>query len=195
MAAFANRYRWPEAKPEVPPITERNPLSQGIQEILSRCISRATGIVVDLGSGLGSSTRFVSDLAPQANIIAIDYWDGRPEARTDSAPAEALSRPFETFLSECWGYRTQVVALKAEWAEGLRRITQGGLLPDLINFSAKRGGARIHDELVSAIKLFPGVEVVGDGWDDARVRAAVETVAHDWRIQLETNGAGWRLHR
>ena len=191
IAAFASRYRWPEVKPDVPPFMERNPLPQGIQEILSRSVSHATRVVVDLGPGLGSSTRFVANLAPDASIIAVDSWDESAERQAGTETCQS----FEAFLSECWGYRTQIIPVRADWGEGLRGIAQSGLKPDLIWLGTKRRADRLYDELGSAINLFPGIEVIGDGWDEDRVQRAVATVARDKGIQLETHGTGWRLHR
>jgi hypothetical protein len=188
MAAFASRYRWPDVKPRIPLISERNPISEGMQEVISRCVSHGTRLVANLGPGVGSSTRFIADLAPSASIIAIDTWDGN--GKQQSGPALLL--PFETFLSECWGYRDQIVPLKADWAEGLREIAQSGLKPELICVGQMQRADRFHEDLCSVINIFPGVTVVGDGWDQETVRKHVVLLARDKGIELETNGTCWR---
>jgi len=191
IAAFASRNRWPNAKPNIPPLSDRNSLSQGMQEILSRCVLHRTRLVVHLGPGLGSSTRFVADLAPGASIIAVDRWEENVERQAGAA----LFQSFEAFLSECWGYRTQIIPVKADWGEGLRGIAQSGLKPDLIWLGAEQRADHLQEELCSATMMFPGVAVVGDGWDEDRVRKSVALAASNQGLQLETNATSWRLYR
>jgi hypothetical protein len=43
--------------------------------VLAELLSSQTRCVLELGSWLGSSTRFIADHAPNAVIICVDLWD------------------------------------------------------------------------------------------------------------------------
>jgi hypothetical protein len=130
---FAAQYAWPPTKPDVRPFPQRNGLCRGAQEALARSVSQTTKLIVEVGSWTGRSTRFLAGLAPQATVIAIDHWQGRSQQRADPELAEFLPQLHETFLSECWNHRNQIIPVKADLVEGLQQVADAGLQADLVD--------------------------------------------------------------
>lgn len=192
---FASEYPWPERKPEPPPFPLRNWLFPGTQEVLSQCVNRATRLIVEVGSWTGRSTRFLAGLAPRATIVAIDHWLGSPEHADDPELAPALPHLYETFLSECWNYRDQIIPVRLKSTEGMQRVAEAGLEPDVVYIDADHRYESVVEDLSAALDLFPRAEIVGDdfNWDD--VRRAVQDVAKERGLQLRNAGPGWRIVR
>src|SRR4051794_24358739 len=72
---------WPATKPDARAMEAGPPgwLEDGPREMLAASLGEATRVVVELGSWLGLSTRFIADRAPKACVIAVDHWEGSPE--------------------------------------------------------------------------------------------------------------------
>lgn len=190
---FASQYAWPTKKPDVRPFPQRDWLFPGTQEALARSVSQTTKLIVELGSWTGRSTRFLAGLAPQAMVVAIDHWNGSPEHEGDPELAEFLPQLHETFLSECWDYRDQIIPVRAESAEGLQRVAESGLQADLVYIDADHRYDSVVKDLTTALDLFPQAIIVGDdlNWDD--VRKAVEEVTSERSLTYEAFGTGWRI--
>ena len=65
LKAFRRAHPWPEQKPAVPPREKEGWLFPSTQEMLARFLSNRTRLVVELGSWLGLSTRFIASRAPR----------------------------------------------------------------------------------------------------------------------------------
>jgi len=189
LANFASQYAWPLQRPDVPPFPSREGQPPG--ELLGGCLSQATKLVVEVGAWTGHTTRFLARLAPQATIIAIDPWEGRPQRQEDPDPVP--SQLYETFLSECWDYRGQIVPVKSSTDEGLQRVAEDGLEADLVYLSGRENADAVYRDLSAALELFPKAVIAGDGFDKDEVREALETVAREHRVKYETIASGWRI--
>src|SRR5690606_40474206 len=64
--------------------------------LLSRFLSPQSVLVVELGSWLGKSTRFLLRQAPHATVVAIDHWKGSAEHQRRHR--HRLISLYETFL-------------------------------------------------------------------------------------------------
>lgn len=192
---FAAQYAWPPKKPDVRPFPQRNWLFPGTQEALARSVSQTTKLIVEVGLWTGRSTRFLAGLAPQATVIAIDHWQGNERQKADPELAEFLPQLHETFLSECWNYRDQIIPVKADSVEGLQRVAESGLQADLVYIDADHSYESVLKDVSTALDLFPRAILVGDDLDWEGVRKAVETVAAERGIAFEEFGTGWRMLR
>src|SRR5690606_8146862 len=137
----------------------RNWLFPGTQEVLSQCVNRATRLIVEVGSWTGRSTRFLAGLAPRATIVAIDHWLGSPEHADDPELAPALPHLYETFLSECWNYRDQIIPVRLKSTEGMQRVAEAGLEPDVVYIDADHRYESVVEDLSAALDLFPRAEI------------------------------------
>ena len=91
-------YPWPEQKPQVSHTSPQSGwLEDGARELLEQELTSEHRIVVELGSWLGLSTRFIADHAPGAIVIAIDHWEGSPEHHQHEQWRELLPTLYETF--------------------------------------------------------------------------------------------------
>lgn len=192
---FTQAYPWPSSRPDVPAPPERNWLFPAVRRVMSDTVPRDATLVVEVGSWLGRSTRFLADLAPRARIVAIDHWVGSPEHQTDAELAPLLPRLYETFLSECWDYRERIVPVRKKSIEGLRLVAEAGLNPDVIYIDGDHSYAAVHDDLVTALGLFPRSAILGDDWDWPGVKQAVEEIVQEKHLKLEVFETGWRIRR
>ena len=195
LTEFAQRHAWPSEKPQVSPFPERDWLASGTQAILSDTVPPSARLIVEVGSWVGRSTRYLANLAPRANIIAIDHWQGSPEHKADAELSPFLPRLYETFLSECWEYRRQIIPLKADSAEGLRAVAEAGLQPDLVYIDGDHSFESVVGDVQTALDLFPSATIVGDDWDWDGVRTAVQSVVKERGLKHESHGTGWKIVR
>ena len=192
---FAAQYAWPPTKPDVRPFPQRNGVCRGAQEALARSVSQATKLILQVGSWTGRSTRFLAGLAPQATVITIDHWQGRSQQRADPELAEFLPQLHETFLSECWNYRHQIIPVKADLVEGLQHVADAGLQADLVWIHADDDDESVQTHLSTALDLFPRAILVGENLDCERIQRAVETVTRQRGIGYEAFDTAWRILR
>jgi hypothetical protein len=193
LANFAADYPWPAQRPDVPPPPDRNWLFPDTRKVLADTVSPDSRFIVEVGSWLGRSTRYIADLAPKARIAAIDHWVGSPEHTHDPELVPLLPRLYETFLSESWDYRDRVIPVKAKSVEGLKKVADAGLTPDLIFIDADHSYEAVRADVTMALQLFPKTPLVGDDWDWPGVRQAVEELARERTLKLEVRGVGWRI--
>jgi hypothetical protein len=177
----------------VPP--DRNWLFPAAREVLAQSLSAETRLVVELGSWTGRSTRYIADLAPRAKVVAIDHWEGSAEHAQDPELAAFLPRLYETFLSECWDYRERIIPVRAKSVEGLRRVRDAGLRPDLVYIDADHRYDGVVADLTGALEAFPEAAIIGDDWDWESVRSAVEAVARERGLEVQPQGSAWRVVR
>jgi hypothetical protein len=193
LANFAMQYAWPAQKPEVPPFPHRDELASDTCEFLTRCVPPTTRLIVEVGSWMGQVTRYFASLAPQATIVSVDSWEGRPEHRGDSSLAPFLPRLHETFLSECWNARAQIIPVKAKPIDGLQRIAEAGLTAEIVYVNPDRSYDDTVRDLSASLDLFPNATLLGSGLDQESVRKAVETVVRERHLECDTHGSNWRI--
>ncbi len=165
-------YPWPEDRPNVPAREREGWLFPSTQEMLARFLSSDTKLVVELGSWLGLSTRFIAGRAPRATVIAIDHWKGSPEHERDPALRDLLPVLYETFLANCWNERARIVPIRTGTIEGLQRVAGFGLVPDVIYVDADHAYEAVAADLAAIERLFPSAIIVGDDWNWEGVRRA-----------------------
>lgn len=186
---------WPDTAPDdAAPGQEQGWLGAGSEVMLSRSLSPKTKLVVELGSWLGLSTRFIADHAPRATVVCVDHWQGSPEHQSQERFQRLLPRLFETFQARCWNYRERIVPLRTSSLDGLQRVAEAGLDPDLVYIDAEHTYEAVSAELRLARKLFPHALLCGDDYDWTGVRQAVGEFAAQAGLVVDRNGTrGWRL--
>jgi len=161
-----NNYPWPEEKPNVP----QDPHGWFSDEVkttaLKNQIDSSTGIIVELGSWLGMSTRLMLEAAPNAAVISIDHWQGSIEHKDNPKIMEKLPTLYETFLVNCWEYRERLIPIRSSSNDGLKVVYDSGIRPDLILIDADHTYEGVLFDLVLSDLLFPTSLLVGDdyGW-------------------------------
>jgi hypothetical protein len=191
LEAFRQAHPWPDQQPSVTARENEGWLFPTTQEMLARFLSNKTQLVIELGSWLGLSTRFLASRAPRATIIAIDHWQGSPEHQQDPQYAGLLSVLFETFLVNCWAQRGRIVPVRAGTIEGMERVARAGLQPDVIYVDADHGYDGVSADLRAIQRLFPSATIVGDDWNWEGVRTAATSFSQSTGRRLESLEAGW----
>jgi hypothetical protein len=193
LAEFARQHPWPSEKPQVSRFPERDWLAPGTQWLLADSVSRSTRLIVEVGSWIGRSSRYLANLAPRANVIAVDHWQGTPEHQADPELAPAIPRLYETFLSECWDYRSQIIPVRTDSIEGLRRIADAGLQPDLVYLDGDHSFDGVVADVRLVLDLFSRAVIVGNEWNRETVRAAVQTAVRERGLSCAWHGNGWKI--
>jgi|GEM_PF-751069 len=186
---------WPDEQPaDAAPGQEQGWLGAGSEVMLARSLSPKTKLVVELGSWLGLSTRFIAEHAPRATIVSVDTWEGSIEHKTQERYQKLLPRLFETFQARCWDYRERITPLRMNSLDGLRRVADAGLEPDLVYVDAEHTYEAVSAELRLARELFPHALLCGDDYDWSGVRRAVDEFAASAGLVVDRSGErGWRL--
>jgi hypothetical protein len=192
---LAEERPWPLDRPEdAAPGQEQGWLGAGSEVMLARSLSPKTKLVVELGAWLGLSSRFIADHAPRATVVSVDTWEGSTEHKTQERYTKLLPRLFETFQARCWDHRERIVPVRTTSLDGLRRVADAGLEPDLVYVDAEHTYEAVSAELRLARTLFPHALLCGDDYDWSGVRLAVNEFAVGAGLVVDRYGArGWRL--
>lgn len=185
-------YPWPEEKPKVSERAIRIPGWGQPEALFEESLSDRTRLVVELGSWLGQSSRFILDRAPNATIICVDHWNGSPEHV--ERESDVLSTLYDAFLSLCWELRDRIIPIRATTSGGLKIIASFGLTPDLIYVDASHDYDDVKADIDLSHRLFPTSTLIGDDYANfVDVRRAVAHFVRDNNRIVRVIGRGWKL--
>ena len=159
------KYAWPLIKPVV--ALDSESMFSNVEEMKEILKNNNIYLIIELGSWLGASARFMLDYAPNATLIAIDHWQGSKEHAENSYWAAKLANLYETFLLNCWRYKNRLIPLKTTVLDGLTEVYNANLQPDLIYVDASHDYEPVTAELEKCFQLFPNSHIVGDDWYSA----------------------------
>lgn len=178
------------------PFDDHGWFSDRSKESLAALLKRLRpAVVLELGSWLGASTRFLASYAPL--VIAVDHWQGSPEHQGREDVADKLPTLYEQFLSNCWQQNNVIAPLRmtTQEAMGLPLPT-----PGLIYVDASHDKESVLNDLKAAWALLGKRGILcGDDWkwkDDEgnlTVREAVEEFAAARSKKIKTSGSFWQL--
>jgi hypothetical protein len=186
MKKIEELFNWPEEKPNIP-VDDHGWFTN--QSTLEKFLKTDTKIVVELGSWLGSSTRFILERAPNATVIAIDHWSnnikdygngGSTDASSDDG-IEKIETLWETFLVNCWDFKKRLYPIRAYTQNGLKKLKDYNIIADVVYIDASHSYEDVLADITLSRKLWPKAQIVGDDYFWESVRRAV----HDY---AEKNG-------
>lgn len=143
----------------------------GLAEILGSIPFDKTAeyLLMEIGSELGGSTRFLLDYFPNASIVCIDPW---PEGYKVPAEFEALKAHvrtedslYEFFLHFCRSYRDRILPIREFSSEGVIRALNMGLTPDIVYVDGDHRYLGTLNDLILVHNLFPEAWIIGDDWN------------------------------
>jgi len=196
---LARRYPWPETKPDLP-FDGQGWFGWCHKAMMDVVLPKDYGVtVIELGSWLGLSTRFILSSATTATVLAIDHWRGDESILKDADEETKNKMPvlYETFLSNCWKYKDRLVPMRTTTIEGLREIKALGIKPSFIFLDASHQYEDVKEDMDEIWRLYPDVRLGGDDyggkWEG--VKKAVDEFAsragrvvclaeHAWTIGL-----------
>lgn len=193
LAELRRRYPWPNTMPDVVP-DEHGWFQSCNARLLKRVLGPQTKLLVELGSWLGKSARFMLRAAPSATIVCIDHWRGSAEHHDPRRQDvnDKLPRLYETFLRNMWPWRDRVVALRSDTVAGLRELGRLQLAPDLVYIDAGHDYENARADLRTALELFPAARIAGDDWIYFEgVRRAVGELAEARGLKIVCEENAW----
>ena len=186
---LALKYPWPSEKPDVP-VQQQGWCDEPNQKMLSSLLNGPIKIIVEIGSWLGNSARFILESAPQANMICVDHWFGSKEHLESEHEhiRKIIPTLYETFLVNLWDYRSRLVPLRTDSIRGLHEIHRSGVKPDLIYIDASHDYHNVFEDVKTALDLFPNSVICGDDWHYEDVRRAVGELAQEYGKKIIAGG-------
>lgn len=187
---------WPENLPDV----SKDPHGWFLpsnQKMMANLLTSEMSCIIELGSWLGTSTRFILNNAPNAVVLAIDTWLGGPDHQGPNGVCnEKLPTLYETFLVNCWDYKDRLIPLKMTTLEGLDLAAASGYLPNLIYIDADHTYEAVCKDIEKSIISFPEAIIMGDDWEwgtDKPVQRAAKDMAKKFGKKIEVEqGWAWR---
>lgn len=152
--------QWPDSMPDMAPFMHGWFFGE---EALSPFCNAQTRLIVELGSWLGKSARWMCNAAPNATVVCIDHWDGSPELVPQWG--WMIGKSFDQFCRNLWDYRDQVVPLRMKSVDGIRLLAEHGARPDVVYIDAAHDYESVKADVEACIEAFPGVPLVGDDWN------------------------------
>jgi predicted O-methyltransferase YrrM len=146
-----------------------------VREGLSQHLSPATRVYLELGSWCGGSALLAAELAPHAQLICIDAWDGRGGAQYDPAIA---ARSLELFQANLWEHRSRVLAIQSDTLVGMTEVHIAGIRPDVVYVDADHHLLEAATDIRLALSLFPQAVICGDDYNEPCGRAADVIAGH-----------------
>lgn len=190
LVELRKRFLFPSKPPPVPR-SDHGWFGDANREVLRAIIKPKFKVIVELGSWLGLSTRFLAKTAPKAAVIAIDHWLGSAACHEDDEWRKFIPTLYETFLASSWNYRSQIVPMRMNTIPGLELVHSLGIKPDLVYIDADHEYASVRADLEKTLSLFPKARVAGDDlWHDG-VHRALDEVARERRLEILNYECCW----
>jgi hypothetical protein len=168
------------------------------KSFLKNIITKDTKIIVELGSWLGTSTRWFCENS-NANIFCVDHWLGSNEHQNRRSLKQKLPILYETFIVNCWEYKNRIIPIRMNTIAGMHYISDNNISPDIIFIDASHEYDDVLKDLNTAHTLFPNATLTGDdfSWKNRSqnkrftVREALLYFAKHNKLNLSHNNRNW----
>lgn len=188
------RYPWPAKKPPFK-FDGHGWLADKTRAMLARYLSRKTVIILELGSWLGCSARFMASRAPNATVICIDHWKGSAKRHCGKDIRKRLPRLYDRFIANMWPLRNRIIPMKSHTVVGMKEVDSLSIVPDLVYVDAGHDTTSVQNDVITALSFFPETRIVGDDWTWATVRLGIQIVAEKFGFGIEHNRTAWTLSK
>lgn len=149
--------------------------------------------VIEVGSWLGSSTRFIAARLPAgAKLYAVDTWLGSKNEELHQQDPR-LPSLFQLFLSNVKqaGLTEVIVPIRMESIEASKALN---IKADLIYIDASHDTESVYNDIMAWLPhLNPGGVLCGDDWLWPSVRTAVMQAATFLNCSVTSEGNFWAL--
>ncbi len=161
---------------------------------LKQCIQeKPIYTVIEVGSWLGSSTRFIAkQLPPGARLYAIDTWKGSPEENVHMQDPR-LPTLFQSFLSNVMHESLEqiIIPLRMDSVEAANAMN---VKADLIYLDASHDAASVYRDIMAWYPhLKEGGTFCGDDWIWYSVREGAWRAAAELNLNIVNNESFWRF--
>ncbi len=190
---------WPAAAPDVAPDLQGFFDAENISA-LRRAIALAptpAPLILELGTWKGTSAHWMLSSYPEARVICVDLW--RPaETYPEHGKWGWLAKEphvYETCQHNLWSFRDRCLLVKARTIDGLALVAACGLKPDVVYIDAGHTYEAVSADVRGTLERFPDAIVLGDDFNQAPVRQAVQEVAPAFARIIADEHTVWRLVR
>jgi hypothetical protein len=174
-------FGWPEKLKNIPEI-DHGWFRPGNIELLDLLIEKDMKCVIELGSWLGKSTKFLLERAPKAVIFAVDIWLNEyfeNDCHYDSNAAIFANiingcSIYDQFLVNTSKFRSKkvlnasgceefvgLIPCKLDSCEALQILKDQGVKPDLIYIDANHHFDPVVKDVTTCLNLFPDAIITG----------------------------------
>lgn len=154
------------------------------RRVLARFLGPETKKIIEVGTWLGLSARFMCDQAPNAKLFAIDHWKMWPEPGLRAR----FPNPWLQFVRDCWDYRDHIVPIRIESSIGIEFLGNLVVPPDLVYLDGAHDYATVLDDIQRIVRRWPNAVLVGDDWTWDGVRQAAQETFGE---RLNVDGNCW----
>lgn len=176
-------FGWPEKLKNIPEI-DHGWFRPGNVELLDLLLEKDMKCVIELGSWLGKSTKFLLERAPKAVIFAVDIWlneyfenDSHYDSNSDIFSNIINGHSiYDQFLVNTSKFRSKkilnsstgceefvgLIPCKLDSCEALRILKNQGIKPDLIYIDANHHYDPVIKDVTSCLDLFPDAIITGN---------------------------------
>ncbi len=201
--ALAATHPWPETKPDAPASTWGWGLDG--QDLLKKHIASDARVIVEIGSLLGSSARFLADHCPDAHLFCVDPWFDVTDAAdrpflehvpelTDFVTGQT-DGIYQIFLASNWELRHRLTPLRGFSPDMLAPIHAHGIQADAVYIDGSHVYEDVLADVIAARMLFPAAVLCGDDWNWPGVQHAVNYVAANRGDRVLSVGNTWLLEQ
>ncbi len=162
------------------------------QEPLAACLKQKPAkIVIEMGSWLGLSTRFIASTLPEGGVVyAIDTWLGSLNEETHQQDSR-LSYLYQLFLSNIKHAQLthKIIPIRMTSMEAARALN---VKADLIYLDGAHDTISVKNDILTWQEhLCQGGILCGDDWDWPTVQLAVIHCAQYLNKEIRFKGAFW----
>ena len=191
---------WPNEKPNLPFDSHG---WFGHHKVFEKFFDKNVKNVCELGTWLGSSTRYILDCAPNCHVFAVDHWSddikdyGNGGVAKSSDPGiEKISTLWNQFLANCWDYRERLHPIRMKTNEGLDLLGKFDIKMDVVYIDASHGYDDVYSDISMTLSNWPDAKIIGDdyGWEGVRKAAHDYADRNGYRIEAFPSKC-WTMHK
>jgi hypothetical protein len=185
---LAARYPWPEQCP-TNPFDRRGWFSEPNRQALMQFLPHEPCLILEVGSFLGASLRFMMELRPGSFFIAVDPFS----IVLEEANSLEICDFRDNFYANCWNYRDRLIAVPEEYADAFPILKQLGVRPDVAYIDGEHTYAAVKADATRTLELNPDALLIGDDYSDPTsisygLRAAVTELCRETGRRLHVIG-------
>ena len=179
------------------------------QRLLSRAIKTLKPkIVLELGTWLGTSTKFMLEQDPNLIIICVDHWKGGFTIKDNLENKDKLSYEdkkindilkkdilYETFIKNIWKFRNRIIPFRIDGREAIKIISKNKIPIDLIYLDMDHEYEPVFNDLEIIEKYLPNINIIGDDLKfHEGVGKAVYKFLKNKKFKLELDQNSYWIH-
>lgn len=158
---LAERFPWPEECPPNP-FDRRGWFSQPHMNAFLRFLPPQPSLILEVGSFLGASLRFMMECRPGSFFIAMDPFRITKELKNGLHVYDFR----DAFYTNCWSYRDRLIAIPRESPEAFPVLAELAVRPDVVYIDGLHNYGAVMRDAKWSLALNPRALLIGDDYSD-----------------------------